>query len=171
MEIRSRAIYRYTKGEGWCKHGIVHTFETDGEMYARDTYSDAEFINISIYDDFGKLYLVDEIKDDLQFIMMIDDLTIIHKDEFYLYDEIDRLYIPMGSWHERYLINKNSSKFSDYIIEHMNCKINSITNEIKSKTDYLNLLLKFKKLSEHNSEIIQKYSVNEYGLSKILNKL
>lgn len=128
MNIEKECVYRYQKGAGWCKHGIVYTIEKDNELYAIDTYWDSTFkkqLSSGV-----KCYKVSDISNDLEFVMKLDDIKEVRSEEFYLYDEKDRIWLPMGGWHERYLINKNVDKRIDYIISDLKYKISSAKSKI-----------------------------------------
>lgn len=134
QDIKPNAIYRYDKGRGWCKHGIVYTYLKDGKLYANDTYGDSEFSNINGGYCSGMVttYEVEKIKDDLDFVMMVDEVMYVSKEDFYLYEEKDKLFMPMSSsCHERYIVKKNATKSKERVIEDLKLKIECCKNEIK----------------------------------------
>lgn len=131
MEIKNHSLYRYDKGSGWCKHGIVYTYKKGDMLFAIDTYWDSEFgaIKTGYIGDYS-IYEAGHIKNDLVFVSEIDNLKEVKEDEFYLYDEKDRILIPMGSWSPRFLVKKDAKIREDYIVEDLKYKIKNAESKI-----------------------------------------
>ena len=129
MEIKNNAIYYYDDVRGnWCTHGIVFTVTRNGIMYAIDTYNrqDIEkYKAIDCFTEFDKVWEVEDIKNNLEYIMDIDDIQEVDKRTFDIWCDKDKVYIPIGTWHDRYLVNKNKG------IDMQN-EIYILTSEIKS---------------------------------------
>ena len=82
--IKENAIYRYDKMNNlWCCHGIVYTRIIDGELWALDTYYNADFT--IKYDEHQKIWRGEDIDEtDLEFVMMIDDAIEVKENDEYL---------------------------------------------------------------------------------------
>lgn len=135
-EIKNNAIYYYDKVRGnWCTHGIVFTVIKDDIMWAVDTYnrqSIEKFKELNYFNEFDKVWKVKDIENDLEYIMDIDNIKQVDERTFDLYDYKNRVYIPIGNWHERYLVNKNKAISKDNEIYKLHSEINSIKWMIES---------------------------------------
>ena len=136
MKIKNNAIYYYNKvRDNWCTHGIVFTVIKSNTMWVVDTYNRQkieEFKNLDYFSEFDKVWEVKDIKDDLEYIMDIDDIKQVDERTFDLYDYKDRVHIPIGNWHERYLVNKNKTTSKENEIYKLQSEIESIKWTIES---------------------------------------
>jgi hypothetical protein len=142
MQIIEGGIYRRTdRFDNWCHHGIV--FITKHNCYNSKTqkYDDERLIGVDTYwnSGFSISYLegaaiwdLDKFKDNLEFIMMIDDIKEVRENEFWDYNKKDRLYLPIGGWHERYLVNKNAKPNKELMRENILDKIEEAKSKIRS---------------------------------------
>ncbi|OSA95682.1 UNVERIFIED_ORG: hypothetical protein B2H93_04480 [Clostridium botulinum] len=136
MKIKNNAIYHYGKVRGnWCTHGIVFTVKKNGVLWAVDTYNRQNienFKDLNYFSEFDKVWQVKDIRKDLEYIMDIDDIMEVDERTFELYDNENRVHIPIGSWHERYLVNKNKSINKENEIYKLKSEIKSLRWQIES---------------------------------------
>lgn len=159
--IKNNSLYYYNKGRGHCKHGIVYTMKDKaGQMWAIDTYWDSRFSKSLLQD--TRYYSMDKVADDLEFIMMIEDITETNSGEFELYDSKDKLHIPVGGWHERFLINKNAKKNPEKVIDYITYKIDSVEREVKSLTNDHKKLKQWLNCVSKNPDVAQLYKNEKY---------
>lgn len=132
--IKENALYKYKKGEGWCKHGIVYTVrDMKGNLWAIDTYDGID-VRRAFYGDKTRYLINKDIdENDLEYIMDMEDVRIVTKREFEQYDEKDRFFIPMGTRHEKYIVNKNAKPNKDLQIAQLKHEIKSLEIEIRMK--------------------------------------
>lgn len=115
-DVIENGLYELQGGYGWCKHGLIKVIRgSDGELYGYDTYWTSPYDN--------KAYLIRDVLDRLTFKLDLNNAKEVDEDEFYLYDEKDRCYIPVGGWRERYLVRANAEKRIDYIVYNLKTKI------------------------------------------------
>jgi len=168
-KIKENALYKYAKGCSHAKHGIVYTKCDDkGKMWAIDTYWDSEFKKGLSQD--TRYYAVEDIADDIEFSMMIEDIVEVSKNEFYLYDSEDTLYIPVGGWHERYLVKRNAIKNVTTVIESLEYKIDQIKREIKSLGRDVEKLSDWLFYVKADSSVAQSYKDEKYEFDVVTAK-
>ncbi|NFT08797.1 hypothetical protein FDF26_17445 [Clostridium botulinum] len=135
MKIKNNAIYYYDKVRNhWNTHGVVFTVKKNGVLWAVDTYhrQDIEQCkNLDYFNEFDKVWKVKDIKNDLEYIMDIDDILEVDERTFQLYDYENRVHIPIGNWHERYLVNKNKSTNKENEGYKLKSEIESLKYQIK----------------------------------------
>ena len=103
--------------------------------------------------------------------MMIDDAIEVKENEWWLYQDEHKLYIPTGSWRQRYLVNKNYNKDNELILDNLKYNKTKIENEIKSLSADLDNLNEFIKLSQENDEYLNLYNGDVYMIRVALNKI
>ncbi|MGG1652243.1 hypothetical protein ABHN03_03845 [Paenibacillus sp. NRS-1775] len=163
MKIQENALYRHADGSSHCRHGIVYTVkDSRDQIWAIDTYWDNKFSKGLTND--GYCYLAEEIADKLELVMFIDDVLEVSRDEFYLYNDKDVLYVPVGGWHERYLVNKNAKKNIEIVIEFIKAKIDSNEREIRNLTSDNEKLSQWLYCVKVNHDIAQLYKNEKYEL-------
>ncbi|WP_145413484.1 hypothetical protein [Paenibacillus xylanexedens] len=164
--IQERAIYKLESGRDHCKHGIVYTIKSnDGVMWAIDTYWDSRFTKGLNSD--GYCYIVDEIEDQMEFVMMLDDIKEVSREEFYLYDIEGTIHLPVGGWNERYLVNKNAKKNIERVCDSIRSKIISNDNMIKSLKRDNEKLIMWEKSVLMNENVAQLYKNEKYELDVV----
>lgn len=142
--IEEGCIYWYPKGREHCRHGILYTVKgKDDKLFAIDTYWDSMFrgklySNITYYD----VSKLDE--NDLTFLMKLEDIKEVSSHEYDQYNLEDKFYMPIGGWHERYIVNKNATKNIEFIkrqlldeIKTAEWRIESSQQEISKKKKQL----------------------------------
>lgn len=129
-EVQENCLYYYSKGHGWCRHSIVYTIKHKDKLVAINTYGDSEFKGYISQDD--TCYDVENIAEDMEFIMKLEDIKAVSSDEFDHYDWKDKVYIPIGMRSPRYLVNKNANKVKENIEWQLKDKIESAKWDIKS---------------------------------------
>lgn len=136
-KLKNNAVYHYSKVRGnWCTHGIVFTVIVKGIMYAVDTYGKSDIEKhkeLKYFSEFDKVWKAEDIKGDLEYIMDIDDIKEVDERTFDLWSDKDKVYIPIGSWHERYLVNKNKSINKENETYKLYSEIKSLKWTIESK--------------------------------------
>lgn len=161
--IKENALYRYNKGCGWCKHGIVYTMkDKKGQMWAVDTYWDSRFSKGLTQN--TTYYSISDVADDLEFVMMIEDAKEINKNNFHLYDEDEKLHIPVGGWHERWLVNKNAKKNENEVIENIEYRIDNYQRKTRSLQEEIEKLNKWLAAIKRNPELADIYEDADYVL-------
>ncbi|WP_091017662.1 MULTISPECIES: hypothetical protein [Paenibacillus] len=161
--IQERAIYRIDNSNAGCRHGIVHTVMSEnGLMWAFDTYWSNSITKE--FDNNEQWYLVNGIEDRMSFVMMVDDAKEVTREEFYLYDDTDKLHIPRGYRGEKYLVNRNAKKSVDLVVESIRSKMISNDNMIKGLQKDNAKLLMWKKSILMNEGVAQLYKNEKYEL-------
>jgi len=127
-EIKENAVYSLEgkKIPNWCFHNILIAKKTDlGEFYLEDTYwsSNSKWFSLKQIEENG--WKLKKLFDNF------NDLVDVNKAEFRLYDSSDRLYIPVGSWHERFLVLKNAKYSRQKVERYLNFAIEKLENELK----------------------------------------
>lgn len=168
--IKEDAIYRYNKmSNEWCCHGIVYTRMIEGELWALDTYYNTEFKDK--HDEYQKKWRCENLDEsDLDFVMMIDEAIEIKESEWDLFSEQDRIFIPVGSWHSRYLVNRNATKDRGIIEEAITYNMDVMKSQIKGLTRDIELFNKFIELSKTNSELLQAYDGTNWSINIALRR-
>ena len=123
MNIIENGLYSYAAGRGHCKHGLV-IIKRDKEenLYAEDTY----------WSSGGTRYNLDDVKGELEFLLDLNNVKEVSKDDYDLYDPKDRAYIPVGGWHEKRLVRADATKRTALIIEDLEYRISKNKSEIKA---------------------------------------
>ena len=120
--------------EKWCKHDIVRAVVIDGQFIFKDTYwrnSDAT------------RYSYDKVKDVLVFAIDGNHMKEVTRFEFDMYDDCDKLYIPIGGSSEQLLVDTRAERNRDKIIEELEWKLSRYESDERS--------------ARHNKERIQGY--------------
>ncbi|NFO46552.1 hypothetical protein FDB40_06420 [Clostridium botulinum] len=136
-KLKNNAVYYYDKVRGdWCTHGIVFTVIIDGIMYAVDTYGKQDIEKhkeLKYFGEFDKVWKAKDIESDLEYIMDIDDIKEVNERTFDLWSDKDKVHIPIGNWHERYLVNKNKGIDRENETYKLRSEIESLKWTIESK--------------------------------------
>lgn len=124
--FKAGQIYRNSDphGSGWCKHGIVQIAEKrDGGLLAVDTYWGE-------YGCDGYQRIPSEIERYLTFVIDIADCRKSHRDEYEIYSDADRCYIPIGGGSEKFLIRKDAKPDLERHAEWLKRKIAELEADI-----------------------------------------
>ncbi len=119
-DIKVGAYYTDYDQQGWCKHGIFRTKEYDGKIQFIDTYWNDKSVSIEHFDISNLVY-----------VGQVEDFKECSSDEYWLYSERDRIHIPIGGWHERWLIKKDAKKEHAKIIADIENAIKKLQFDIK----------------------------------------
>lgn len=130
-EIKVGAYYTDYAQQGWCRHGIFRTTEYDGEIRFVDTYWNDKSVSINHFD-----------MSNLVYVGQVEDFKECSDDEFWLHNERDRIHIPIGGWHERYLIKKDAKQDHVKVI----CNIENAIKKLQFDIEWAEKSLKGKKL-------------------------
>jgi hypothetical protein len=98
-------LYRLVGEAGWCRHGLVtiHRHDKHG-LIAADTYWGGP--RFGVFED--NWFLVEKVRDRLVFILDLNTARKSHADEFEVYADADRAYIPMGGGSERHFVRADA---------------------------------------------------------------
>lgn len=104
-EPKEGELYDLKDGHGWCRHGLVkiHAHSRHG-LIAADTYWGGP--RFGAFED--NWHLVDKVRDRLTFILDLNNARDSHKDEWEVYADEDRAYIPQGGNGARWYVRKDA---------------------------------------------------------------
>jgi len=96
--MKSNLLFKHGQS-GWCRHGLVLTYDNGHGLYAADTYWGSSSDN--------KIDLT-ELERDGEFIADLDEFRKSNRNEWYRYAEKDRVWIPVGGRSEQYLVRTDA---------------------------------------------------------------
>ncbi|MES2155435.1 MAG: hypothetical protein V4510_09905 [bacterium] len=108
-EPKEDELYRLEGGGGWCRHGIVHIRNIGSkekpDLVAVDTYWGAPnfgALEINFYP------ITPALKERLTFMLDLGTARRSHQDEYDVYADEDRAYIPMGGSSPVYYVRETA---------------------------------------------------------------
>jgi hypothetical protein len=104
-EPKEGELWSLRDGAGWCRHGLV-TISRHGRygLIAADTYwGGARF---GAFED--NWHPVEQVRDRLTFILDLGAARASHEDEYEVYADEDRAYIPMGGSSARWYVRADA---------------------------------------------------------------
>lgn len=102
-EPKEGELWSLRDGAGWCRHGLVTISKhVHYGLIAADTYWGGP--QFGAFKD--NWYLVEKVRDRMAFILDLGASRKSHEDEYEVYADDDRAYIPMGGGSARYYVLK-----------------------------------------------------------------
>lgn len=106
-EPQEGELYRFNGGAGWCRHGLVYIVNVgraeQSDLIGVDTYW-------GLAPNFGALernfYGLASIKDKIEFVLDLKTAREVYEDEWEVYADEDRAWLPPGGGREHYFVRK-----------------------------------------------------------------
>lgn len=127
-EPKDGELYSMTGGDGWCRHGLVtiHAHPRHG-LIAADTYWGGP--RFGAFED--NWNLVEKVRDRLTFIIDLNTARKSHADEYEVYADEDRAYIPMGGGSARWYVRADARPLFALQV----ARLNRLIREEESKAE------------------------------------
>lgn len=145
-EPKEGELYRLEDGQGWCRHGLVtiHAHPKHG-LIAADTYWGGP--RYGAFED--NWQVVEKVRDRLTFILDLGAARTSHEDEYEVYADEDRAYIPMGGGSARWYVRADARPVFARQVERLNRLIRQEEEKAASALRWAdNLRLQRKELYE-----------------------
>ena len=126
-EFKDGQLYRLADGGGWCRHGLVMIQKYGDKLIAMDTYWGAP--DGSVFN--NGWYQLDHVLDRLEFVLDLTKARKVYRDEFDVYADKDRAYIPTGGGSERFFVALDATPSLNRQREKLESEIASLESRIE----------------------------------------
>lgn len=126
MTFKSGDLFknRHPHGNGWCKHGLVLI---DDKGDAVDTYWGAGQCE--------NRWKPEAIQEHLEFVININDCRTTNRDEWETFADVDRGWIPMGAYSERFYVRQCANPDPARLIDSLEYKLSIALSDAEHAID------------------------------------